>query len=99
MNARAAAAVVMLAACGTDIDAEPVTPPGLVELTVHAARLDRVEGQIASSVADPQSLGIYEYTLRDAPRELARGRTADAHRLNLSAACCLAHRNGVGPQR
>lgn len=70
MNGRAAAAVVMLAACGSGIDAEPAAPPALVELTVHAARrcphCGWIESkrQIPSSVADPQSLGIYEYTLR-----------------------------------
>lgn len=70
MTARAAAAVVMLAACGTGIDGEPVAPPAVVELTAHAARrcphCGWIESkrQIASSVADPRSLGIYEYTAR-----------------------------------
>lgn len=65
-----AAAVVMLAACETGIDAEPAAPPTLVELTTRAAprcpHCGRIESkrEIVPSVADPRSPRIYEYTLR-----------------------------------
>jgi hypothetical protein len=64
--------LLMLAACEPQagIDTEAVAPPAQVELAVHAVqrcpRCGWIESkrEIVSSVAEPHSLGIYEYTLR-----------------------------------
>lgn len=64
--------LLMLAACqpNAGIDTQAVAPPAQIELAVHAVQRCPHCGWIESkreivpSVADPRSLGIYEYTLR-----------------------------------
>jgi hypothetical protein len=56
----------MLAACEAGIDAETVAPPAQVEQRCANCGWIESKREIPSSVGDPHSLGVYEYTLRKA---------------------------------
>jgi hypothetical protein len=56
--------VLMLAACETGIDAQTVALPAQVEQRCASCGWIESKREIASSVVDPHSLGVYEYTLR-----------------------------------